>query len=194
MKKAHNFIDLTGKKYGRLTVKSRAPNYTDKKRKTKACWNCQCDCGTLKIVRSGDLRSGRTKSCGCWNSEKTKAFNILTKTKVFYDTFSVVWQSYKRGARSRGLEFLLDKKEFLKLTQQNCYYCGIEPRQERKPRVKTKSNSFVYNGIDRLNSSLGYTTVNCVSCCKHCNYMKRDMSYDDFIEKVKRIASQVSFK
>ena len=54
-------IDLTGKKFGRLTVISFAG--TDKN--GKALWHCQCECGNKTIVRLDRLRSGETKSCGC---------------------------------------------------------------------------------------------------------------------------------
>ena len=62
----HNFIDLTGQEFGRLTVVSRAPN-----KGTKAAWNCVCSCGTAKIVRGRDLRNGHTQSCGCLSGETT---------------------------------------------------------------------------------------------------------------------------
>ncbi len=58
-------IDLTGQKYGRLTVLKRAPNDSH----GTAQWLCRCDCGNLKTVRGVNLRSGNTKSCGCLNKE-----------------------------------------------------------------------------------------------------------------------------
>ena len=54
-------IDEIGNKYGKLTVISRGEN--DKS--GKARWNCQCECGTIILVRGTDLRSGKTKTCGC---------------------------------------------------------------------------------------------------------------------------------
>ena len=50
-----------GQVFGRLTVVSRAPN--DKTRNSQ--WNCVCECGTQKIVRSKCLNLGKVKSCGC---------------------------------------------------------------------------------------------------------------------------------
>lgn len=52
--------DLTGQKFGRLTVLSRAVNY-----RTEAQWNCSCECGGYAVVRGGKLRRGHTASCGC---------------------------------------------------------------------------------------------------------------------------------
>ena len=54
-------IDLTGERFGLLTVIERAG--TDKNNNTK--WKCKCDCGSILDVYSTNLRSGRTKSCGC---------------------------------------------------------------------------------------------------------------------------------
>lgn len=61
-------IDLTGQKFGRLTVLERA-------RSTKhgnAKWLCRCTCGKQTIVPGIKLRSGNTRSCGCLSIEKTK--------------------------------------------------------------------------------------------------------------------------
>ena len=55
------FIDETGNRYNRLLVISRAENSSN--RRTK--WLCKCDCGNEAIVTAGDLRGGRTCSCGC---------------------------------------------------------------------------------------------------------------------------------
>lgn len=61
------FIDVTGLKFGRLTVLERVDNY-----KTSARWKCICDCGNIRLVVARCLRSGHTKSCGCLNSEKLR--------------------------------------------------------------------------------------------------------------------------
>lgn len=54
-------IDITGNKYGRLTVIKK----TGRDKKGNALWLCKCSCGELSIVRSQHLRRGETKSCGC---------------------------------------------------------------------------------------------------------------------------------
>lgn len=53
-------IDLTGQRYGRLTVLAPAENAGN-----KTVWLCRCDCGMEILVRTQHLRSGHTKSCGC---------------------------------------------------------------------------------------------------------------------------------
>lgn len=86
-----NFIDLTGKRFGRLTVIERADNSG----KGRVRWKCRCDCGNNSVVRSSDLLSGATKSCGCLTKERIieannrkvvdltgKKFNMLTAIKI----------------------------------------------------------------------------------------------------------------
>ena len=51
----------TGDTFGKLTVLSLLPG----KRRVHTRAQVQCDCGTMLIVRRGDLRDGNTKSCGC---------------------------------------------------------------------------------------------------------------------------------
>lgn len=59
----NQFIDLTGQKFGEITVKNRAPNAQGNSR---ARWVCECSCGNIKVMRGDVLRSG-VKSCGCKN-------------------------------------------------------------------------------------------------------------------------------
>lgn len=72
------FIDLTGKKFGRLTVLSRNL-YVKSKR---VHWNCRCDCGNTCVVDANALRSGNTQSCGCLQKERT-AIAAAKRTKDF---------------------------------------------------------------------------------------------------------------
>ena len=60
------FIDITGQKFGRLTVIQRAKN-----KNNRVMWTCQCDCGNILDVRSDQLRRGVTKSCGCLQKENS---------------------------------------------------------------------------------------------------------------------------
>lgn len=55
-----NFIDLTGRRFGRLAVIERAPN-----RGSSTMWMCQCDCGTKKAIAATSIVHGLTSSCGC---------------------------------------------------------------------------------------------------------------------------------
>lgn len=58
-------IDLTGQRFGQLTVLERAENGNHKQPR----WKCRCDCGKETIVFGHLLRNGNTKSCGCFSRE-----------------------------------------------------------------------------------------------------------------------------
>ncbi len=62
-------IDLTGQRFGRLTVICRN-GYGHHKQNAK--WLCQCDCGNVKVVDSACLRNGGSKSCGCLVKQLTR--------------------------------------------------------------------------------------------------------------------------
>lgn len=64
-----NFIDMTGKRLGRLVVLHRVARYTKEAR-----WRCQCDCGNRVTVRGANLRNV-TRSCGCYRHERVVARN-----------------------------------------------------------------------------------------------------------------------
>lgn len=70
-----NYIDLTGKRFGRWTVLER--DYDSQKK--NIYWKCRCDCGTERSVAGTSLRSGISVSCGCEKDEKT---SVRTKTRV----------------------------------------------------------------------------------------------------------------
>ena len=57
-------IDLTGQKFGRLTVIERAEN-----RGKRVTWLCKCECGNEIVIIGGNLKNGSTKSCGCYKKE-----------------------------------------------------------------------------------------------------------------------------
>lgn len=59
------FIDLSGKRFGRLVAIRRAPN-----KGGKTMWECKCDCGNYKIVDAGDMKNGKVSSCGCLKRER----------------------------------------------------------------------------------------------------------------------------
>lgn len=64
------FRDLTGQRFGRLVVVERRSSQGGPVR-----WLCRCDCGRETTVRRGDMRSGRTRSCGCLRREIAAATN-----------------------------------------------------------------------------------------------------------------------
>ena len=60
-------IDITGQKFGLWLAVQRAPDTR------RPAWLCRCDCGTERIVQSGNLRSGRSTGCGCMVPARSRA-------------------------------------------------------------------------------------------------------------------------
>lgn len=78
--KENGFIDLTGQKFGRLTVKKLAEPYINPTTGKKINqWLCDCDCGTKDVVVRGTfLRNKTTQSCGCLQKEKASLTGKMT--------------------------------------------------------------------------------------------------------------------
>jgi hypothetical protein len=181
-----------GERFGRLVVIEFAHM-----KNHKAWWLCQCDCGNTTTT-SGVYLTGKThktRSCGCLLKEEERKNgkscgrnNLLkyieTKRKPKGESSrNHLYYLYKYKSHNRGLSFDLSIEEFSFLTKGNCYYCGLEPQQIKMQ----KSSPYVYNGIDRVDNSKGYSKDNCVSCCKYCNSAKSTMTQNDFFSWVSRV-------
>lgn len=73
-----NVIDLTGQRFGKLTVVERAES-----KKGRTYWHCRCDCGKEIDIEGGNLRGGRSRSCGC-SRQEADAVNFLDLTGQRY--------------------------------------------------------------------------------------------------------------
>lgn len=94
-----------------------------------------------------------------------------------YNTIDIKLKNYKKSALSRNHKWNITDEEAIELFKGDCDYCG-------KESVENEDLS----GIDRVDNKIGYTIKNCVSCCSVCNFMKRDLSKDEFINKCIEIA------
>lgn len=93
-------IDLTGRRFGWLTMVSEAPREYTKGGKSKRMWNCLCDCGKTVVVNDGSLKRGNTKSCGCYRKYANKVRcnkHGLSKSKLYS-----VWGSMKDRCYSKN--------------------------------------------------------------------------------------------
>lgn len=104
-KRHSRLIDLTGQRFGRLTVIERS----DKKSVNgNARWICQCDCGKTVDVDSQNLRMGTTRSCGCFRSEKLKKLVVhndkfneyKSNTDSLKDDNGVFFSSLRKSKRN----------------------------------------------------------------------------------------------
>ena len=152
-------IDITGNKYGRLTV----VKYSHMGNHGNSFWDCICDCGDVKKIGRGNLTSGQTKSCGCllkeisvklltkhnlygtpsyriWNGMKNRCINKRDKHYKDYGERGITvcdkWLTFEgfyddMGERPIGLT--LDRKDNDKgYNKENCQWANSEQQQNNK--------------------------------------------------------------
>jgi hypothetical protein len=202
------YEDLTGCRYGKLSVVGLGEPLVKNTGYTDIRWKCICDCGNSSNTSSTNLRQGKTISCGCVRTEKARLRFIGNchgeKTKGHkhnrQEPRKVAWKNwfilYCVNAKTRGIEWSLLKEDFITLSTDKCFYCGIEPRENLisyNPYIRNceKNNTVIdkqyaerkiifTNGIDRVDNNKGYILGNCVPCCTMCNRSKMDYSKEDF--------------
>lgn len=79
-------MDLTGTRFGRLTVLEKVGVQGQGKRGSQSLWRCLCDCGNEKIVIRNSLVCGNTRSCGCLDQENKKTMHLkhgMAKTRIW---------------------------------------------------------------------------------------------------------------
>ncbi len=179
--------DLVGLRFGRLVVTSFAgwKEYKEgDSTRQRPVWTCLCDCGTERVILGASLGK-QTFSCGCLLKETAAAKGRAMALPVGEASLNQLLNTYQRAAKDRGFNFLLSKNEALRLFSQDCEYCGKSPSQFAGS-LNYKNGRALYNGIDRIDNSVGYTIENCVSCCNMCNRAKKNHSVEDFKEWIER--------
>jgi hypothetical protein len=176
MKHRSLLINLEGLRFGRLKVISRQGI----SRNNKVLWLCTCDCGASTVKVGELLRSGKTKSCGCFKAELLKRGNVVHGGNPAFNRW---FCGYKCGARSRKLSWSLSREFCQQITQLPCHYCDRPPIRT----IASGNHSFVFNGLDRIDNSLGYEADNVLPCCWDCNISKSQRSYQEFTCWIKSV-------
>jgi len=168
-----------GNRFGKLVIIRQDGIHAKPCGTTERKWLCQCDCGNFVTVLGHNLKSGNTKSCGCIPKQNKLPNNEGVINQIILQ--------YKRHAKDRNLSWNLTYEQVAKIIQEPCHYCGAV----KSNRLITKSckEGYDYNGIDRVDSAVGYEIENVVSCCKICNYAKSNINKKDFILWAIRIAN-----
>lgn len=172
-------LQLAGQKFGYLTAVCPNGKYISPTGRTLILWKCVCICGKNVNVRGTYLKNKLTKSCGCINKSR-KSHGEANFNSIYYH--------YKRRSLKANRIFNISKDEFKNITKKDCYYCGQIPSTVTHTQNKgINTGYYVYNGIDRIDSSKGYIINNIVSCCPNCNYAKSDLTKNEFFDMIKRI-------
>lgn len=179
---------MPGHRFGRLTVVGRVVG-TGK-------FLCKCDCGGEGRYNKNLLESGGIVSCGCYNREKCRIAGP--------DAAWAAWCRYLRSQSShRLLVFELTDERIEQLCSSACSYCGIAPQpwegakrqyvasslsKKCTPDMEFAETKIIHiNGLDRIDSNLGYTETNVAPCCETCNKAKLAMPLDVFKQWVTKV-------
>lgn len=159
----------------------------------------KCDCGNYINKPVKEVLQGKTKSCGCLSYRYNPLGNTDYRNPQL-STWKILYKRYKSSAKHRNIAFDITLETFTDICSKNCFYCGSSPIEKNKwdePNVKrnghkhTEDNykkfTVLANGIDRIDSMLGYFDINIRPCCKDCNRAKMDLDEDKFFNLVKRV-------
>lgn len=154
---AHNRCELAGQRFGRLLVIRFAGRADRGKRHTM--WECRCDCGSIRTVRTETLRNGMTRSCGCLRREASgnKArTHGESKTRLYNNWGQIIdrcvnphnhaFTSY--GGRGIGI-------------------CDGWRLSFPAFREAVGERPSMAHSLDRINNNSGYTCGSCDECNRH---------------------------
>jgi len=210
-----HLVDLTGQINGFMKVLYKVG---DGKDLGQTLWCCQClACQNIHVVRystfTAKIENRRMPlNCGCLRGALKKikemrksginiSMDILKdladpamgdKPKKYRAILASpqqrLYSTYRGRCYRSKREFALSHEQFYALIGDICFYCGKPPSQKIKYGRQEDQREFLYNGIDRVDSSRGYVLNNCVTCCGKCNRMKLDYDQKDFIKHIVRMA------
>ena len=152
-------------------------------------YKLQCKCGNFTTISSGAVKRylksdtvvKHVYGCvSCTANVRNKITGKIFRKSKGFSTVTRIFANYKDRAQKKYMEFSLTREQFEKLIFNSCHYCGRFGTQSCY--LGDNHNELVYNGIDRMDSNKGYTISNCVTCCKTCNYGKRDLDFKEWLE------------
>jgi len=138
--------DLTGQTFSRFTVLAH-----DASRTNRPYWLCRCQCGSVKSVPACELKSGHTKSCGCYDADR-KRFATVLHGFARTPTYTAWCNMHARCSNDK-------RKEWKNYGGRGITVCARWEKFEnfladmgKKPRGLT---------LDRINNDGNYTPENC---------------------------------
>ena len=169
-----------GEKFGRWTVINPLVR-TDFRYMAK----CECECGTISLIRHSNLRNGR--SMGCTHCQKKFNYPTFRKSSANPDEklkgLSPNWLSDIKNNKERGIyrtiNVDIDSFDLLNQLEKQNFKCAYTGELLNVLGIK-KSNSNA--SVDRIDSLLGYTKDNIQWVTKNVNRMKNVFSDKEFLE------------
>lgn len=169
--------DLTGIVVGKLTVSHETG---ERCKNGYKIWRSFCACGktvdrpSYRYLRGATSGKGPSSCCPkCAPTGRPRKPNNASH-------LNAIWRKVQKSAMERHLEFDLTVDQVRSITKLDCSYCGAKPL----PRVVSRNlaGMYAHNGIDRIDSTIGYVWSNVTPCCGRCNIAKSDMTLMEFKE------------
>lgn len=140
--------DLTGMRFGRLTVLYQNGWYYHPNGKRVALWHCRCDCGNECDKRGNCLSSGDTKSCGCLLKE-TGIVNLQDYAKRKYNRYDLSGEYGVGWTTNTNKEFYFDLEDYAKIKD----YCWCESEYGYIISTTTKPLVFMHRIVMNISDS-----------------------------------------
>lgn len=135
--------DLTGKRFGMLTAIKRNPKQTG----YNTAWFVRCDCGTVFSALAGNLKNGRTKTCGCVSPTRTHGMSRTREYRIWRQMKNRCQNPKANGYERYGAVGITVCKEWDNSFEQFFADMGKPPSSK--------------HSIDRIDGSKGYSPENC---------------------------------
>ena len=174
--------DLSGQRFGRL-VALRCVGRTNN---GNATWLCKCDCGNEAIIASYALKTGRTRSCGCYKQEMLGKASIthgdsgVNKTRLYG-----IWAGIKTRCYNEH-----QAESYKKYGKRGISMCDEWRNSYASFRDWAFSNGYRDDlTIDRIDNNGPYEPSNCRwASVKEQNNNRRSNHYLTFNGKTQSIA------
>lgn len=138
--------DLTGQKFHRVEVLEVFP-------KRVSSWLCVCDCGTLFVAGSSNLKRGNTKSCGCWRLEQLSARAVHSHSTIGSSTYAVWVCMRQRCANPSNLSYKNYGGRGIQVCKRWGKFSNFLADLGYRPEGST---------LERKNNNKSYSKANCV--------------------------------
>lgn len=171
--------DLIGQTFGKLEVLDLVKKDGD------FAWRCRCCCGKFTILSTHSLKSDRTESCGCLQSEWVHT-NLW---KGYEEISGAYFGQLKGGAESRNLQFNIRLEDIWELYVSQGKCCALTGlpiffgKKSKRLGIREQTAS-----LDRIDSTNGYVIENVQWVHKYIQLMKNKFTQDEFIRYCKLVA------
>ena len=168
--------EIIGQTFHELTVISMS-HRADKRGQKYRMLLCQCSCGKQKEIRADNLMRDKNPIVSCGHRRDSR---------MHYYGLQAFQYSIFAGNGYSDADLTFD--EFIRLSQQNCYWCNRAVLiSGNNATSRCKKYTWQYHGLDRKDNDLSHSKSNVLTACWSCNSMKGKMSHDEFKERINLI-------